>query len=96
MPFYDIHCSHCEGNFEKMLKVDSLHQKIECPYCGEMTAATPSITGRVELKRVDAWRPQSLAQQLAGEGITGPGTKAGAARSSVLHNCKGYHCSICA
>jgi hypothetical protein len=36
-----------------------------------------------------------LAQQLAGSGVTGPGTHALAGRSSVLHNCKGYNCSIC-
>lgn len=96
MPFYDIHCSHCGGTFEKMLKVGELHADLACPYCREQTPARPAVSGgSVRLRRVDAWKPQSLAQQLAGAGITGPGTHAGSARSSVLHNCKGYNCSIC-
>jgi putative FmdB family regulatory protein len=96
MPLYDIHCTQCAGTFEKMLKVGELHADLCCPYCHEQTPAQPAVGGgRVELRSTSAWKPQSLAQQLAGAGITGPGTHAKAGRSSVLHNCKGYNCSIC-
>jgi len=96
MPLYDIKCSNCEGIFERMLAVGNLHEMTACPYCGKATTAMPAMSGsRVTMRLVEAWKPRSRAQQLAGSGATGPGTHAGAGRSSVLHNCKGFNCSIC-
>ncbi|WP_334188853.1 FmdB family zinc ribbon protein [Noviherbaspirillum sp.] len=96
MPLYDIHCSHCAGTFEKMLPVSRLHKPTECPYCRTLTAAAPAVSaGRVALRSIETWKPRNLAEQLAGMGATGPGSHAKAGRSSVLHNCKGFNCSIC-
>jgi putative FmdB family regulatory protein len=96
MPFYDIECSHCEGIFEKMLSVTSLHKPTECPYCKQQTAAAPTLNAaRVGMQVIDRWRPRSNAEVLAGAGVSGPGTSKRAIRSSVLHNCKGHDCSIC-
>jgi putative FmdB family regulatory protein len=96
MPLYDIRCTSCDGIFEKRLTIASLHSDIDCPYCEQSTKAAPQITSsRVAMNSVERWKPQSLAQQLAGNGIAGPGTKKNAMRSSVLHNCKGVQCSVC-
>ena len=96
MPLYDIRCSHCDGIFERRLAVASLHTDIDCSYCKNLTNAVPEITSsRVAMSSVEKWKPRSLAEQLAGNGITGPGTKKNALRSSVLHNCKGIQCSVC-
>ena len=96
MPLYDIRCSHCEGIFEKFLNMQALHGPVACPYCKTDTVAAPLLTGgRVGLQVTKRWRPRNGAEQLAGQGAAGPGAHAGAARSSVLHNCKGHSCSIC-
>lgn len=96
MPLYDITCAHCEGIFEKILPVGALHAQTDCPYCGKGTAAVPALNGsHIGLRVLETWRPRTRAEQLAGEQAGGPGTHAGAGRSSVLHNCKGFNCSIC-
>ncbi|MDB5992416.1 MAG: hypothetical protein JWQ10_3819 [Herbaspirillum sp.] len=96
MPLYDIRCGHCDGIFEKLLPMRALHSATECPYCRQQTAAAPLLTGgHVALKVTQPWKPRNGAEQLAGMGAGGPGAHAGAARSSVLHNCKGFNCSIC-
>lgn len=96
MPLYDISCSHCEGIFERMLSVGRLHEVTTCPYCSKDTMALPVLNGsRVGLQVVDSWKPRTKSEQLAGNGVGGPGTRVGASRSSVLHNCKGFNCSIC-
>lgn len=96
MPLYDIRCSHCDGIFEKLLPMQALASQVSCPYCAVATVATPLFTGgHVKLRVVQRWQPRNAAEQLAGAGATGPGTQAGAGRSSVLHNCKGHSCSIC-
>lgn len=97
MPLYDIRCSHCEGIFEKFLPLQALQSPLPCPYCKEETLAAPLLTGgRVGLQVTERWRPRTGAEQLAGPSVAGPGAHAGAGRSSVLHNCKGHSCSICA
>ena len=95
MPLYDITCTHCEGIFEKLMSVSALHQATTCPYCSKETMAAPAVSGRVGLRMIDSWKPSSKAEQLAGASAGGPGTQAGAGRSSVLHNCKGFNCSMC-
>ncbi len=96
MPLYDIRCTECDSIFEKRLSVSSLHTDIDCPYCAQTIKAVPEITSsRVAMSSVERWKPSSLVEQLAGNGITGPGTKKNAMRSSVLHNCKGVQCSVC-
>jgi putative FmdB family regulatory protein len=96
MPMYDITCSHCEGIFEKLMSVSALHHATTCPYCHAETMAAPAVSGaRVSLRMVNTWKPRSKAEQLAGAGADGPGAHAGASRSSVLHNCKGFNCSMC-
>jgi len=97
MPLYDIRCSHCEGIFEKLLAMQALHGQVACPYCAQQTIAAPMLTGtRVAVQVRQQWRARTGAEQLAGPGAAGPGAHAGAGRSSVLHNCKGHSCSICA
>ena len=96
MPLDDIRCTECDSIFEKRLSVASLHTDIDCPYCAQTIKAVPEITSsRVAMSSVEKWKPSSLVEQLAGNGITGPGTKKNAMRSSVLHNCKGVQCSVC-
>lgn len=96
MPLYDIHCSECEGIFERMLPVAALHTATTCPYCKQQTLAKPALNAaRVGLQIVDAWKPRSGAEQLAGRGVGGEGTSTRRIRNSVLHNCKGQNCSIC-
>ncbi|MDY7545313.1 zinc ribbon domain-containing protein [Glaciimonas sp. CA11.2] len=96
MPLYDIRCIHCDGIFEKLLRLQALGNDIGCPYCQQQTNATPLLSGgHVALKTTHSWKPRNGAEQLAGMGAGGPGAHAGAARSSVLHNCKGFNCSVC-
>jgi putative FmdB family regulatory protein len=95
MPLYDIRCGQCDGIFEVLLAVRALHGEIVCPYCQEQTMAAPLLTGGHALKVTERWKPRNGAEQLAGQGAGGPGAHAGGARSSVLHNCKGFNCSIC-
>lgn len=96
MPLYDIHCSACEGIFERMLPVSALHAPTTCPYCKEQTAAKPALNAaRVALQVVDTWKPRTNAERLAGNGVAGQGTSTRRIRNSVLHNCKGHSCSIC-
>jgi putative FmdB family regulatory protein len=97
MPLYDIRCSHCEGIFEKVISMQALYGALACPYCQQQTTAAPLPSGsRVGVQVTERWRARNGAQQLAGQGAAGPGAHAGAGRSSVLHNCKGHSCSICA
>lgn len=96
MPMYDIVCDYCNGIFERILGVGELHRATSCPYCNQDTIARPALSGsRVALQVVNSWRPRNRAEQLAGNGVAGPGMQTGAGRSSVLHNCKGFNCSIC-
>ena len=96
MPLYDIQCTHCEGIFDKLLPVKALGNELICPYCEKPTLAVPMITmGSVALEVVEEWKPQSKAEELTGPGVHGPGTRKSAMKSSVLHNCKGFNCSIC-
>lgn len=95
MPLYDIRCQHCAGIFETRLAIAALSTAICCKYCQQDTPAKPMLTAQVQLKNNSKWQPQSKAEQLAGQGISGPGSAKGAARSSVLHNCKGMNCSVC-
>lgn len=95
MPLYDIRCQHCDGIFERKLTISELNTLTECKYCQQFTMAEPMLTGRVQFRSVEKWRPQNKAQELAGANATGPGTHKNAGRSSVLHNCKGMNCSVC-
>ncbi|MDY7579186.1 zinc ribbon domain-containing protein [Herbaspirillum sp. RTI4] len=95
MPIYDIRCSHCDGIFEKLLSIKALDGDIACTYCQQPTPAKPMLTGGHALKSTQRWTPRNGAEQLAGMGAGGPGAHAGSARSSVLHNCKGFNCSVC-
>ena len=95
MPLYDIKCSNCEGIRENARRRE-FARNASCPYCGKATTAMPAMSGsRVTMRLVEAWKPRSRAQQLAEAVQPAPATHAGAGRSSVLHNCKGFNCSIC-
>lgn len=96
MPLYDIRCNHCEGIFEKQLPISELQSLIECNYCKQQTAASPMMTGSVKITVTEKWRPKSGAEQLAGPATGGPGTSAKSSRSTILHVCKGFQCSVCA
>ena len=96
MPLYDMRCPSCEGIFEKLIAVSKREQPVECPYCEQSIAPQPMITARnVQVSVTERWRPSSQAEQLTGAGASGPGTRAKAGRSSVLHVCKGGNCSLC-
>ncbi|MBC7499794.1 MAG: zinc ribbon domain-containing protein [Herminiimonas sp.] len=96
MPLYDLHCTQCEGIFEKLLPVTGLHAATTCPYCKQQTNATPALNAaRVGLRITESWKPRTNAERLAGNGVAGQGTSTRKIRNSVLHNCKGHSCSIC-
>lgn len=96
MPLYDLRCPACDGIFEKLLSVHARAQALECPYCAQTIQPDAMITGRnLSVKVTQSWVPRNRAEQLTGAGAGGPGTRAGAARSSVLHVCKGGNCSLC-
>ncbi len=95
MPLYDIRCTHCEGIFEKQMPFAALNSLIKCHYCHQQTEANPMISGRVRIQINEKWRPKNAAEQLAGPATGGPGTSAKASRSTILHVCKGFQCSIC-
>jgi hypothetical protein len=96
MPLHDFQCPHCDGIFETMLPASKLYSEIDCRYCELPMTATPMITGRPALSRVDAWRPMSPQETLTGAPVAGPGARTGSSRNSVLHVCRGSNCSICA
>ncbi len=96
MPLYDIACSHCEGIFERQLPISALQSMIECSYCQQQTIAHPMMTARVKINVTEKWRPKNGAEQLAGPATGGPGTSPKSARSTILHVCKGFQCSVCA
>jgi putative FmdB family regulatory protein len=96
MPLYDMRCPSCEGIFEKLLAVSRRDDPVECPYCEQSVQPETMITARnLQVSVTEHWRPRSPAEQLTGAGAAGPGTRATAARSSVLHVCKGGDCSLC-
>jgi len=95
MPLYDIRCDQCEGIFERQLPIAALHSMIECSYCQQQTLAAPLMTARVQINVTEKWRPKNAAEQLAGRDAGGPGTSAKSGRSTILHVCKGFQCSVC-
>jgi len=96
MPLYDLRCPACEGIFEKLLSVSAREAPLPCPYCATQVHAEAMLTGRnLTLNVKQRWTPGNRAEQLTGAAAAGPGTRAGAGRSSVLHVCKGGNCSLC-
>lgn len=97
MPLYDLRCTQCEGIFELIRPVEERNAEAVCPYCKQEVAVEPMITGgRVKVKFARKWEPTSKVEELTGQRAGGPGTNPNAKRTSVLHTCKGYNCSICA
>ncbi len=95
MPIYDYSCSSCNAISSRFLPVSKRHDPSPCPVCtkGQLHL---QITAPRSLQFKDSpLRALTPQQQLAGTQVTGPGTQAGI-RSSVLHNCKGPSCSVCA
>lgn len=71
------------------------HNTITCSHCKQgllQRQVTAPRNLQFKASKPSALTPQ---QQLAGMNVEGPGTRAGA-RNSVLHNCKGPSCSVCA
>ncbi|MCU4412723.1 zinc ribbon domain-containing protein [Acinetobacter sp. WU_MDCI_Axc73] len=96
MPLYDFRCQHCDGIFEERVAIAQIGcSELECHYCKQSTSAKPMLTGHHQIQVKNKWKPQSMAEQLAGPLVTGPGTQQNASKSSVLHNCKGVNCSVC-
>jgi hypothetical protein len=97
MPFYDFQCPSCEGIFEQRVALAQVGEgQIACSYCSEPMLASPMLTARPTIGRVDRWVPTSRVEHLTGPDPSGPGAYLGAKRSSVLHNCRGGLCSLCA
>lgn len=95
MPIYDYNCTTCHSVTSRFLPISKRHDPASCPNCetGELQlqiSAPRSLYFKDGPQR--ALTPQ---QQLAGVDVHGPGTQKGV-RSSVLHNCKGPSCSVCA
>ncbi len=96
MPFYDLRCPACQGIFEKLLSVSAREAPLPCPYCAAVIQPEAMLTGRnLTLSVKQRWVPSNRAEQLTGAPTVGPGMRAGASRSSVLHVCKGGNCSLC-
>ena len=96
MPLYDLRCTECEGIFEMMRPIAERGHDTVCPYCKQDVAVEPMMTGgRVRVKLAHRWQPSSKVEELTGQRAGGPGTNPNASRTSVLHTCRGFNCSIC-
>lgn len=95
MALYDFRCEHCDGIFEQARAIQDRNADTQCPYCHKITSVTPMMTGGHTLAVKNKWRPSSKIEELTGQRAGGPGTNPKAKRTSVLHACKGYNCSIC-
>lgn len=95
MPIYDYSCPLCHQNSSHFVSIAQRHSDITCSHC-KQGQLQRQISAPRSLQFKDS-KPSALTpqQQLAGLHVEGPGTRAGA-RSSVLHNCKGPSCSVCA
>ena len=96
MPLYDFHCQQCDSIFEKILAISALYDVICCPYCQQTIPATPMLTGKPQVQIKQRWQPANASERLAGCQTYGPGTRENGNKNSVLHNCRGMNCSICA
>lgn len=95
MPIYDYFCSSCFETSSRFLPMAQRHEPSPCPHCtnGQLQL---QITAPRSLQFKDSpIRALTPQQQLAGTQAQGPGMQSGI-RSSVLHNCKGPSCSVCA
>lgn len=95
MPLYDYQCNHCHTRTSALRSISSRHDAFSCTACemGEMQyqiSAPRSIA-----MGASAFRAATPQQQLAGPDVQGPGTRPGI-RSSVLHQCSGPGCNVCA
>lgn len=95
MPIYDYSCSHCHQTTTRFLPVSKRHDAASCPQCGAGELHLQITAPRSLMFKDSPLRAMTPQQQLAGIQVEGPGTQKGI-RSSVLHNCKGPACSVCA
>ena len=95
MPLYEYRCEHCSDVVAMLRPVAQRNDLAECKACqtGRLHLQI-SAPGSVIVKG-GPFRAATPQQQLAGPQVTGPGTQR-STRSSVLHQCKGPNCSVCA
>lgn len=95
MPLYDYECSHCDSIVSALRPMARRHDTSTCPDC-ETGTLSLKITAPRSLQFKDGPRRAMTPQQaLAGTNVRGPGTRSGV-RNSVLHNCAGASCAVCA
>lgn len=95
MPIYDYTCTHCHEISSRFLPISQRHEPGPCPVCATGQLELQITAPRSLFFKDSPLRALTPQQQLAGVNVTGPGTQSGV-RSSVLHNCKGPSCSVCA
>lgn len=95
MPIYDYTCSSCHAVTTRFLPIAKRHSPGPCAHCDNDALQIQISAPRSLYIKGSPQRALTPQQQLAGVNVEGPGTKKGI-RSSVLHNCKGPSCSVCA
>lgn len=95
MPIYDYSCPICAQNSSRFVPISQRHDPVSCPHCHHGQLQRQITAPRSLQFKNSPLRALTPQQQLAGVQVEGPGTRVGA-RSSVLHNCKGPSCSVCA
>lgn len=95
MPIYDYSCPHCAQSSSRFVSIAKRHDPVVCPHCDKGQLQRQITAPRSLQFKASPQRALTPQQQLAGVQVEGPGTRSGA-RNSVLHNCKGPSCSVCA
>ncbi len=95
MPLYDYECTQCHSTISMLRPMAERHAKADCTVCntGQLHFRL-SAPGTI-MSKAGAFRAATPQQQLAGSGVSGPGTRR-KTRTSVLHQCIGPNCSVCA
>lgn|SRR5690554_1985214 len=95
MPIYDYTCSSCHAVTTRFLPIAKRHSPGPCAHCDNDALQIQISAPRSLYIKGSPQRALTPQQQLAGVNVEGPGTQKGI-HSSVLHNCKGPSCSVCA
>lgn len=95
MPLYDYRCTNCHQPAAMLRSMAERNDPAVCTSCGEESLQLQISAPRSVIIKDGPFRAATPQQQLAGQSVTGPGTRRNV-KSSVLHQCIGPNCSVCA
>ncbi len=95
MPLYDYQCGSCHGMFSQLRSMAKRHEPSSCSRCGTGQLHYRLTAPSMLISKASPFRAATPQQQLAGPSVSGPGTHAHV-KSSVLHQCIGPNCAVCA